>query len=86
MDEPSGKPSERGFINKDTALSAYKNSVSQNESRVNPCLKIGWALIILSLYLEVSLWVIADGALLWCLLANHDMTTVRALPDDVAVL
>jgi hypothetical protein len=48
--------------------------------------KIGWALIILSLYLEVSLWVIADGALLWCLLANHDMTTVRALPDDVAFL
>ena len=27
----------RGFINKDTALSADKNSVSQNESRVNPC-------------------------------------------------
>ena len=29
----------RGFINKDTALSADENSVSQNESRVNPCQK-----------------------------------------------
>ena len=42
----------RGFINKDTALSADKNSVSQNESRVrsalplgsskNPCQNIKW--------------------------------------------
>ena len=32
----------RGFINKDTALSADENSVSQNESRVNPCQKITW--------------------------------------------
>ena len=30
----------RGFINKDTALSADENSVSQNESRVNPCQEI----------------------------------------------
>ena len=30
---------ERGFINKDTASSAEKSSVSQNESRVNPCQK-----------------------------------------------
>ena len=30
---------ERSFINKDTALSAEKSSVSQNESRVNPCQK-----------------------------------------------
>ena len=29
----------RGFINKDTALSAEESSVSQNESRVDPCLK-----------------------------------------------
>jgi len=29
----------RGFINKDTALSAEKSSASQNESRVDPCLK-----------------------------------------------
>ena len=28
-----------GFINKDTALSAEESSVSQNESRVDPCLK-----------------------------------------------
>jgi len=28
---------QRGFINKDTALSTDKNSVSQNESRVDPC-------------------------------------------------
>ena len=32
----------RGFINKDTALSADENSVSQNESRVNPCQNIKW--------------------------------------------
>ena len=29
----------RGFINKDTASSAEESSVSQNESRVDPCLK-----------------------------------------------
>ena len=32
----------RGFINKDTALSADENSVSQNESRVNPCQENMW--------------------------------------------
>ena len=32
----------RGFINKDTALSAEESSVSQNESRVNPCQNIKW--------------------------------------------
>ena len=35
----AAKPSARGFINKDTALSAEESSVSQNESRVDPCLK-----------------------------------------------
>ena len=35
----AAKPSVRGFINKDTALSAEESSVSQNESRVDPCLK-----------------------------------------------
>ena len=32
----------RGFINKDTALSAEESSVSQNESRVNPCQENTW--------------------------------------------
>ena len=32
----------RGFINKDTALSADENSVSQNESRVDPCQENMW--------------------------------------------
>ena len=32
----------RGFINKDTALSAEESSVSQNESRVDPCQKNKW--------------------------------------------
>ena len=32
----------RGFINKDTALSADENSVSQNESRVDPCQENTW--------------------------------------------
>jgi len=35
----AAKPSARGFINKDTASSAEESSVSQNESRVDPCLK-----------------------------------------------
>ena len=32
----------RGFINKDTALSAEESSVSQNESRVDPCQENTW--------------------------------------------
>ena len=35
----AAKPSVHGFINKDTALGAEESSVSQNESRVDPCLK-----------------------------------------------
>ena len=43
-------------------------------------------LVILCLHLEVGLGVIANGADLRSLLANDDVTAVRALPDDVAVL
>jgi hypothetical protein len=43
-------------------------------------------LVILCLHLEVGLGVIANGADLGSLLANDDVTAVRALPDDVAVL
>jgi hypothetical protein len=39
----------------------------------------------LSLNLEVALWVVADWANLWSLLAYYDMTAVRALPDAVAI-
>ena len=42
-------------------------------------------LVVLSLNLEVALWVVADWANLWSLLAYYDMTAVRALPDAVAV-
>ena len=42
-------------------------------------------LVVLSLNLEVALWVVADWANLWSLLTYYDMTAVRALPDAIAV-
>jgi hypothetical protein len=43
-------------------------------------------LVVLCLYLEVRLRMIAHGANLGCLLANDDVAAVSALPDNVAVL
>ena len=43
-------------------------------------------LVILCLDLEVSLRMVADGALLGRFLAYHDMTAVGALPDDIVIL
>ena len=42
-------------------------------------------LVILSLNLEVALWVVANWANLWSLLAYYDVTAVRALPDAIAI-
>ena len=42
--------------------------------------------VILCLDLEVSLRMVADGALLGRFLSYHDMTAVGALPDDVVIL
>ena len=46
---------------------------------------ISYLLIVLGLELEVSLWVNTYGAYLRSLLAYVDVTTVRALPDHIAI-
>ena len=43
-------------------------------------------LVVLGLYLEVCLRMVADGALIRSFLADDDMAAVSTLPDDVAVL
>ena len=43
-------------------------------------------LVVLGLYLEVSLWMVADGAYVGSLGAYDDVSAVGALPDDIAVL
>ena len=48
-------------------------------------ISVNRTLVVLSLNLEVALWVVADWANLWSLLAYYDMTAVGALPDAVAV-
>ena len=49
------------------------------------CSQTAYTLIVQSLYLEETLWVIANGAKFGCILANNDMATVAALPDGVAL-
>ena len=43
-------------------------------------------LVVLSLYLEVCLRVVADGAYVGSLLSDDDVSAVGTLPDDIAVL
>ena len=43
-------------------------------------------LVVLGLYLEVRLGMVANGTYLWGLFANDDVTAVGTLPDDVAIL
>ena len=51
------------------------------------CQKIKFfCLIVLRLDLELGLWMVADGTLFGSLLANYDVATVAALPDDIAIL
>ena len=47
---------------------------------------IDMLLVILGLYLEVRLGMVANGTYLWGLLANNDMSTVGTLPNNVAIL
>ena len=63
-----------GFVGLDSFLSSVDETKRYNK------------LIVLSLHLEVGLGMVADGALLGGLLANHDMAAVGALPDDIVVL
>ena len=49
------------------------------------CSQTAYTLIVQSLYLEETLWVIANGAKFGRILANNDMATVAALPDGVAI-
>ena len=44
------------------------------------------ALVVLCEYLEVALWMVADGADFGCLWSDDDVSAVGALPDGIAVL
>jgi hypothetical protein len=58
-----------------------------NRKRKGPSvLRSLFRLVILGLDLEVSLWVVADRTYIGRLLADDDVSTVGALPDDITIL
>ena len=63
-----------------------KNTKKQHFAVLPICFyKVIYLLIVLSLNLEVSLRVSTYRANLWSLLADYDVTAVRALPDHIAL-
>ena len=46
---------------------------------------INMPLVVLGLYLEVRLGMVANRTYLWSLFTNDDVSTVGTLPDDVAI-
>ena len=43
------------------------------------------ASIVLCLYLEIALRMVAGRTNLWCLLADDDMSAIAALPDNITL-
>ena len=58
-------------------------SLTSLNSLTSPFAKV--ELIIFCFYLEVALWVVANGAYLGSFLTNNDVSTVGTLPDAIAI-
>ena len=66
-------------------VSGFSYAISSYILYSHPAQWTNDSLIILCLYLEVSLWMVTYRTYFRCFFTNTDMSTVRTLPDYIAV-